>query len=157
MPFIEINEDLRQEVGSIFGDIIVSCGQIHRVEELRGFVFIEENQIQGSIFYNVSGQECEIVSLECKLEGKGIGSKLIQLVIERAESLDCKRVWLITSNDNIKAIRFYQKRGFDMVCIHKNAITEARILKPSIPLYGYDEIPIKHEVEFEYILNDFGG
>lgn len=156
MPFIEINEDLRQDVGSIFGDIIISRGQIHRIEELSGFVFIEEMQIQGSIFYHVSGQDCEIVSLESKVEGKGIGSKLIQMVIERAESLDCKRVWLITSNDNTRAIRFYQKRGFDMICIHKHAITEARVLKPSIPLNGYDDIPIKHEVEFEYILNDFG-
>lgn len=152
MPFVEINEELRQDVGSIFGEIIVSRGQIHRLMELSGFVYIEENQIQGSIFYNVFGQECEIVSLESHLEGKGIGSKLIELVIERAGNLACKRVWLITSNDNIKAIRFYQKRGFDLVCIHQNAITEARKLKPSIPLYGHDEIPIKHEVEFEYII-----
>jgi hypothetical protein len=57
-----------------------------------------------------------------------------------------------TSNDNIRAIRFYQRRGFDMRAVHLDAITEARKLKPTIPLLGYDGIPVRHEIEFEYVL-----
>ena len=153
MKYLEINEDLRPKVVSFRGDIIVSRGQIHEIKNLNGFVFIHEEQIVACILYKVTGQECEIVSLDSKLEGQGIGSTLIQLVIDKAKSLDCRRIWLITSNDNIRAIKFYQKRGFDMVRIHRNAITEARKLKPSIPLFGFEGIPIKHEVEFEYIIS----
>jgi ribosomal protein S18 acetylase RimI-like enzyme len=153
MTYIEINEDLRSAVVAFRGDIIVSRGQLHEIKNLNGYVFIDGQRIMACILYKITGQECEIVSLDSRVQGQGIGSKLIQLVIDKGKSLNCSRVWLITSNDNMKAIRFYQKRGFDMVCIHKNAITEARNLKPSIPLYGFDGIPIKHEIEFEYIVN----
>ncbi|MNV93512.1 hypothetical protein D3C71_1882140 [compost metagenome] len=61
-------------------------------------------------------------------------------------------MWLITSNDNTRAIRFYQKRGLDLKAVHRDAITEARKLKPSIPLIGMDGIPIRHELEFELTL-----
>ncbi|MNN86607.1 Acetyltransferase (GNAT) family protein [compost metagenome] len=93
---------------------------------------------------------CEIVSLDSRQENLGAGTKLIELVNREAARLGCSKVWLITSNDNTRAIRFYQKRGFDMVAVHREAITEARKLKPSIPLLGYDGIPVRHEVEFEY-------
>lgn len=68
-------------------------------------------------------------------------------------SMGCSRVWLITSNDTIKAIRFYQKRGLDMVKIHRNAITEARKVQPTIPAMEHDGIPAKHEIEFEFVLS----
>jgi RimJ/RimL family protein N-acetyltransferase len=64
----------------------------------------------------------------------------------------CKRVWLITTNDNTHAIRYYQKRGFDLVAIHRNAIDASRKIKPQIPLTGFDGIPILHEIEFEMML-----
>jgi len=54
--------------------------------------------------------------------------------------------------NNINVIKFYQKCGFDMVQIHRNAITEARKIKPTIPTIGYEGIPVKHEIEFEFIL-----
>ena len=69
-----------------------------------------------------------------------------------AKKNGCRRVWLITTNDNTYAIRFYQKRGFDMAAIHRNAINESRKIKPQIPLTGFDKIPILHEIEFEMML-----
>ena len=61
----------------------------------------------------------------------------------------CSRTWLITSNDNVNAIRFYQRRGMRLVAVHRGAIDEARQLKPSIPLVGKHGIPIHDELEFE--------
>ena len=60
----------------------------------------------------------------------------------------CKQVWLITTNDNIEAIHFYQRCGYDMVGLYHNALEESRKLKPQIPLVGSFGIPIKHEIEF---------
>jgi len=158
MSFFEINDDLRQDAVTFSsvtfgGDLVVSRGQVHHLKDLNGFVFIENNKIMASIFYDINNQECEIVFLESKLEGRGIGGQLIQYVVDKGKLLNCRRVWLITSNDNVKAIRFYQKRGFDLVSIHRNAITEARKLKPSIPMFGFDDIAIKHEVEFEFVIS----
>ena len=66
--------------------------------------------------------------------------------------MKCKRIVLVTTNDNINAIRFYQKRGFDMVCLYHNAMDVSRKLKPEIPLIGENGIPLRHELEFEMIL-----
>jgi ribosomal protein S18 acetylase RimI-like enzyme len=82
-------------------------------------------------------------------ENCGIGSRLIEEVIKVARKNNCCRVWLITTNDNTRAIRFYQRRGFTMASIHINAIKESRKIKPQIPLLGFDDIPILHEIEFE--------
>jgi ribosomal protein S18 acetylase RimI-like enzyme len=72
--------------------------------------------------------------------------------MEKARESGCRRVWLITTNDNTRAIGFYQKRGFEWVGFYKDAMVEARKLKPEIPELGINNIPIKHEIEFEMIL-----
>jgi ribosomal protein S18 acetylase RimI-like enzyme len=74
---------------------------------------------------------------------------LINNVIEKAKKCNCMRVWLITTNDNTHALRFYQKRGFEWVGFYKNSMDDSRKLKPEIPELGDDNIPIKHEIEFE--------
>ncbi|HEX7715028.1 MAG TPA: GNAT family N-acetyltransferase, partial [Bacillota bacterium] len=64
----------------------------------------------------------------------------------------CQRLWLITTNDNLAAIRFYQLRGFVLVALHRDAIAQSRKLKPEIPLRGIDGIPIRDEIELEVVL-----
>ncbi|GAA4829218.1 GNAT family N-acetyltransferase [Paenibacillus vulneris] len=146
----ELDEKLKAGMEALRGTMIVSRGRVHILQELPGFAAMIGDEIQGLITYHLREDECEIVSLDSRIEGKGLGTKLIQLVIEKARQKGCRRVWLITSNDNIKAIRFYQKRGFDLKAVYPDAITEARKIKPSIPWVGYDGIPVRHEVEFEY-------
>ncbi|MDI6601573.1 MAG: GNAT family N-acetyltransferase [Thermoanaerobacteraceae bacterium] len=131
---------------------MVSKGKVHHTDGLAGFVAILDDEISGIITYEIDGENCEIVSIDSSKESLGIGSRLVEAVIERANQNSCRRVWLITTNDNANAIRFFQKRGFDMAALYLNAVEEARKIKPEIPLYGYDNIPIKHEIEFEMTL-----
>lgn len=49
-------------------------------------------------------------------------------------------------------MRFYHRRGFDMAALYRNALEKSRILKPLIPLTGDDGIPLRHEIEFEYVI-----
>ena len=49
---------------------------------------------------------CEIVSLDSFEERKGIGTKLVDCVLKVAEEERCRQVWLITTNDNMNALRF---------------------------------------------------
>jgi ribosomal protein S18 acetylase RimI-like enzyme len=129
--------------------IIVSKGKVHDVSSLPGFVAESDEKIAGLITYNVQGNECEITSLSSYTQNKGIGSRLVEAVIKIARENNCYRIWLITTNDNTKAIRFYQKRGFTITAIHIDAIRKSREIKPQIPLFGFDDIPILHEIEFE--------
>jgi GNAT superfamily N-acetyltransferase len=107
----------------------------------------------GLVTSNINGEDCEIVTLDSKVNNLGLGTRLINKVIDEAKMNKCKRVWLITTNDNTNAIRFYQKRGFEWIGFYKDAMQESRKLKPEIPKLGNDDIPIKHEIEFGYRIN----
>ena len=116
----------------------------------------------GKIFYTsttslshiskICRNQCEILVLQSILENQGIGSALIKAVLNKAKQAYCETVWLITTNDNIHAIRYYQKFGFELAAVHINAIEESRKLKPTIPFFGNEKIPLKHEFEFQYKL-----
>lgn len=152
-----IDEKTRKDVINLItenwcGPIVVTKGKIHSAENLPGFIVVENDKLKGLITYSIENDDCEIVSLDSLIENHGVGSMLIDRVIEKAREQRCKRVWLITTNDNTYAIRFYQKRGFNLIGIHINAIQESRKIKSQIPLYGIDNIPILHEIEFEKVL-----
>jgi N-acetylglutamate synthase-like GNAT family acetyltransferase len=130
-------------------DIIVSSGNKYKVEDLEGILTYENRKIIGLGLYYIKNRECEIVLLEALIQKQGIGTKIIEKIKEIAKLNKCKQIWLITSNDNIDAIKFYQRRGFCISNFYKNAMEESRKLKPEIPLIGEYEIPIRDEIEFE--------
>lgn len=153
----EINEKYRDAVNRILWEEwycppSISKGRIIDTTILPGLLSIEDEEIKGVITYHFENDECEIVTLNSFEEKKGIGTALINGVLNIARINNCKRLWLITTNDDINAIRFYQKRGFDLKAAHINALELSRRLKPSIPLIGMDQIPLRHELEFEILL-----
>lgn len=129
--------------------MIVTRGRIYDSAELSGFVFKSNDIIIGLITYTIENNECIILTLDSKTENKGLGTSLLNKVRDHATEKGCQRTWLTTTNDNTRAIRFYQKRGFEWIGYYPNAMIESRKLKPEIPVFGFDNIPIKHELEFE--------
>ena len=127
-------------------------GELVDMTGVDGIVAHEGSEILGLLTYRAFGDALEILSLDSVLEGHGVGSWLIELAKARAVESGLDRLLLITTNDNIEAIKFYQKRGFDMLALHRNALDESRALKPEIPLTGEHGIPLQHEIEFEMIL-----
>ncbi|XVU30591.1 GNAT family N-acetyltransferase [Actinoplanes sp. CA-054009] len=92
----------------------------------------------------------EIVSLASVQERSGAGTALLEWLRDQARRRRITRLWLITTNENLTALRFYQRRGFDLVRLDRDAVTRARKLKPGIPLAD-DGIPIRHELELEML------
>ena len=135
------------------GTQIVSRGRVHQAERLPGFAALRDDQPAGLVTYNIFNNECEIVSLDSLYEGRGVGSALVGAVIELAMRQNRRRVWLITTNDNLPALRFYQKRGFKLTAVYPNALEISRKLKPQIPLTGLDGILLRDEIELEYPLS----
>lgn len=136
-------------------EIVIAHDTIYQPADLPGVVAVDTNgENIGLITYQIENNECELITLDSLREGMGVGSALIQAVIQRARSESCRRVWLVTTNDNLNAIRFYQKRGFHLVKIHRNSVTRARKRKPQIPEIGEFGIPIRDEIELELLLND---
>ena len=149
----QINTYITEE----WGDPIISRGNIIHTETLPGFIVADGDKLAGFILYQIIGGACEIVVLNSYIENSGGGTSLINSVIAEAKSATCSRVWLITTNDNIHAIRYYQRRGFSLKAVHINAFDVTRALKYNpLPegLLGNDDIPIKHEFEFEILLKN---
>lgn len=145
---------IRQTLNTHWGSTqLVSRGQVYAGDQLPGFVALRRDQPAGLVTYHLVGQHCEIVSLDSLVPGLGIGSALIKAVKEVAQSAGCRRLWLVTTNDNLPAIRFYQKRGFHLVAVHPDAVQISRSLKPCIPETGLEGIPIRDELEFEILLD----
>ena len=120
---------------------------------MSGFIALNgENEWTGLVTFVFDGDECEIVSIDSLRENEGIGSALIHAVAEEARQLQCRRVHLVTTNDNLRGLGFYQKRGFHLSALRSNAIEETRNLKPAIPLVAENGIPIRDEIELEMIL-----
>jgi len=144
---------LRQFWIEHWGDkIMITRGTIYRPEQLEGFVIEENNEWIGLITFIISQDECEVTSLDSLREGQGIGTTLLKAILEESRTRVCKRLFLITTNDNLNALGFYQKRGFEIAQIHRGAINESRKLKPSIPLIGMNNIPLRDEIELELSL-----
>ena len=137
-----------------FSTKIVTRGRIHYADQLPGFIAVHENNRVGLVTYQIEGDECEIITLNSLIEAMGIGSALIEAVKGVAISSGCKRLWLITTNDNLSALGFYQKKGFVLVAVYRNALETSRRLKPEIPLVGTDGIPLRDELELELLLAD---
>ena len=134
------------------GPAQVRRGKMHRVDELPGFIAIHDGKPAGLITYDIVGDECEIASMNSLVEGQGIGSALVDAVKAVASQASCRRLWLITTNDNTAALRFWQKRGFKLVAVYPDAVEQSRKIKPEIPLIGNDDIPLRDEIELEMIL-----
>jgi len=129
--------------------IVVSRGRVHAPADLPGFVAFKNGFRCGLATYRVDDGECEVVTLNTVLEGEGVGTALVAAVREAAREASCGRLWLITTNDNTDSLRFYQKKGFRLAAIHRDAIEASRKLKPEIPGRGRDNIPILDEIELE--------
>ena len=115
-----------------------------------------DGHIAGALTYDVRDGEMEAVTIDAFIEGAGAGRALIEAAAAEARRLGCRRLWLITTNDNTPALRFYQRCGMTLAALRRDAVGESRRLKPEIPETGLDDIPIRDELEFELQLL-YGG
>lgn len=128
---------------------IVSRGRRHEAAGLAGMVAEIEGERLGLATYRVEAGEVEVITMDALVEGRGIGSALLEAVAEHAAAEGCRRLWLVTTNDNLEALRFYQRRGMRLVAVHRGAVDQARLLKPAIPDVGAFGIAVHDELELE--------
>ena len=130
--------------------LVARRGQLVDTSDLPALVADLDGERAGLLAYAVRGQECEVVTLATSREGRGVGRALLDTVREIAEAAGCTRLWLITTNNNLRALKLYQRWGMELVALHRGAVLDARRrLKPEIPERDYDGIPIAHELELE--------
>jgi ribosomal protein S18 acetylase RimI-like enzyme len=134
---------------------VARLGEVIDLAPLPGFVALVDGVRQGLVTYALQGDACEVATLDSLAPGRGVGRALLGAVAGAARAAGCRRIWLITTNDNTRALRIYQQAGWDLVALHRGAVDEARRrLKPEISELGEDGIPIRHELELELRINE---
>jgi ribosomal protein S18 acetylase RimI-like enzyme len=126
-------------------EIVVAHGVVYAPADLPGFVAEEEGRPVGLLTYRVENDDCEVVTIDAFETRRGVGSALV----EAAAALGHRRLWLVTTNDNVGAQRFYERLGFRLAAVRAGAIARSRALKPEIPLLADDGTPIVDELEYE--------
>lgn len=125
-------------------------GELHDPVADEAFLAEDGGDLVGVLTYHVEGREYEISSLYTAMSLQGIGSALIEAVVDAARTGGCDRLWLVTTNDNVDALRFYQRRSFRLVELRAGAVDASRAtLKPSIPEIGDHGIPLHDELVLE--------
>ena len=133
-------------------DFVIVHGELYHPTELPGFAAELGAVKAGLVTYRIDGEGCEIMTLDSLFPGRGIGGGLIAAVKNAAKENGCRRLWLVTTNDNLHALRFCQRKGFMLAALRTNVMEETRKRKP-VPLLGYDGIPIRDEIELEMMLD----
>jgi GNAT superfamily N-acetyltransferase len=153
----KISEKDKKEVlailQSFWGDSkIVVHNEIFDALSLDGVKAVDNNQISGICHYRISQKECEIITLASLNPGRGIGTALITEIESIAKNCDCHLICVTTTNDNLNALGFYQKHGYQLAALYPKQVVISRQLKPEIPEIGYHGIPIRDELRLEKVL-----
>lgn len=131
---------------------VVSRGRLRTSADLTGLRACDDGETAGVVTWSGEAASVEIVTLDSDRPRSGIGTRLMNAAVETIRKAGADRLWLITTNDNLDALRFYQRRGWRLAALYPGAVAESRRLKPSIPATGAYGIPIRDEVELEYPL-----
>lgn len=168
---------IREELRTHWNDTgIWSIGRRFQADQLPGFVAIEETEAGGTgvppvrgkrqaggtpappelnylglVTYAIQdgGFQGEVVTLSSRSENSGVGAALLDAAVQAIKQAGCSRAYLTTTNDNLRALGFYQKRGWKLAKLHKGLIDEARKRVPVIPVMGLNGIPLRDEIELE--------
>jgi GNAT superfamily N-acetyltransferase len=114
---------------------------------LPGLIAERDGYRLGVLTYRHGSDGCEVVVLFSRVESQGVGRALMERArLVAAETGD--RLWLITTNENIRAIRFYQQLGMDLVRLHRN-FADVVAAHKIVPVPQEGGIRFRHGLEFE--------
>jgi GNAT superfamily N-acetyltransferase len=136
-------------VAELWGSEIVAVhGASLRPAEMAGFIAERSGRLAGLLTYQLLGDDVmEIVTLNAIDRRAGIGTRLIEAAVSKARRFGCREIRLTTTNDNVDALRFYQRRGFRLAELRPGAVDRARQHKPEIPRVGDYGIPLRDEID----------
>jgi pimeloyl-ACP methyl ester carboxylesterase/N-acetylglutamate synthase-like GNAT family acetyltransferase len=143
-----VEELLQERWGS---RIVVAHGASYDAASLPALV---AGQREGLASYRIDGDQAELVTLDARIPGEGTGTALIGALMQTLASYGVRELCVTTTNDNLRALRFYQRRGFRIAAVRCGAVDDGRRLKPSIANLGQHGIPIRDEIELRVRLGN---
>lgn len=137
---------------------VVSIDRTYQPEDVAGLAWRDEWGVpQGLVTWHIEGDKAEIVSVDAYEQGRHIGGRLLDGAEAELLRRGVRHVSMVTTNDNLRAIAFYVRRGYRIVRIDLDGMDRVRKLKPKVPLLGNDNIPLRDMFELQKDLSDANG
>lgn len=138
---------------------IWSRGVRYEADRLPGFIARIDGRPVGLVTlafaeHGAPEGECELVTLSSRDENRGVGRALLDAALGAARAAGCRRIFLTTSNDNLRALSLYQRHGWVMAALHRGMMDDYRSQQKPIPRVAPNGIPIRDEIELERVLAD---
>jgi GNAT superfamily N-acetyltransferase len=132
---------------------VVSLHRSYAPDDVEGLVLeAQDGKTAALVTWAVEGGAAEIVTLDAFVEGRGLGSKALALAEGLLRPRGVRRVWLVTTNDNLRAATLYLRAGYRLVRVHLDGMEAVRRVKPGIPRTGMNGLPLSDIWEFEKFL-----
>jgi GNAT superfamily N-acetyltransferase len=129
---------------------IVTTIRDYMPEDVEGMVWRDEqDEVQGLITWHIDGERAEVVTLDAFQQGQHIGGRLLDGAEAEFRKCGVRKVSITTTNDNLRAIAFYVRRGYRIVKIELDGMDRVRARKPSVPMIAIDNIPLRDMFELE--------
>lgn len=130
---------------------VVAFGAVMSLDAADQIVAEMQGEIAGALAYRQIDSALQIVALatDPTWQRSGVGAYLVAEAELLARRLNLSRVVLATTNDNLPALYFYQRRGYRISEVVPNGVTQ-HIKSPEIA--GFGGIPIRDEIRLEKIL-----
>ena len=140
---------IRQHLGELWGWPVISTVRTYGPEDdMHGVVWRDEwGEIQGLLVYHIDGDAADIISIDAYQQGRHIGGRLLDGAEEHMRKHGVRHVTITTTNDNLRAVAFYVRRGYRLVKIDLDGMDKIRALKPNVPDLGIDNIPLRDMLE----------
>ena len=117
------------------------------VSKLPAYVAKKEDKIVGFVSFAELHDDLIVVALGIipEYQGVGVGRRLVASAEKEARRLKKKRMLVSTSNDDLPALAFYQRLGFQIYEVKPNAVAE----KHGKVLKGIGNLPIRDELRLQ--------
>lgn len=130
---------------------VARLGELLDPTEQEGIVAELDGRPVGLLTAHETDRGLEVLTLHSEIGGVGAGTRLLETALRVAEASHAPRLWLMTTNDNIDAIRWFLRRGLTVAAVHAGAVDADRAtIKRTIPTVNpVNGLPIRDLVELQ--------
>ncbi|MEM7022355.1 MAG: GNAT family N-acetyltransferase [Pseudomonadota bacterium] len=141
---------LASESELLGGPMMVSRGRLYDLRAHPAVIVWHEKRRCGLAVYHLTEGELEVLAIRALTKYRGAGSTLLAEMERIARNCECASICLCTTNDNLDALRFYQRRGFTVRAYSVDGFREVLRIKgrnAEQSHAGQHGIPIRDVIE----------
>jgi GNAT superfamily N-acetyltransferase len=126
---------------------IVAFGEVMDIDSMPALVAAMYRDLSGALAYRLFGDALHIVALatDPMWQRSGVGGHLVAEAELLARRLKLSRLLVSTTNDNLPALYFYQRRGYRVSAM----IPDSVIKHTKQEVAGFAGIPVRDEIQLE--------